>query len=207
MPAFKRWRATWDYFGVAEADESLYRDVIARYCEPARHYHTLRHLDECFAKLPELRDATVHIGEIELALWFHDAVYDVSRADNEARSAERARAAALARHVPADAAERIHSLILATRHAAIPSERDAQVVVDVDLSILASAPERFDEYERQIRAEYAAYPDAVYSAGRQRVLDELLARPRIYSTTHFQERYEEAARVNIARALARLVPA
>src|SRR5262245_5292010 len=82
------WRAMWKRLGAAASDAVLFDDIVAAYREPHRHYHTLQHLDECFAKLQTLRAAARHPEEIDLALWFHDAIYDVARTDNEARSAD-----------------------------------------------------------------------------------------------------------------------
>ena len=83
-----RWRSTWSGLGVTAPDEGLYHELIRRYTEPHRRYHTAQHLDECFARLDEARDLARHIHEVELALWFHDAVYGTRGSDNEEQSAE-----------------------------------------------------------------------------------------------------------------------
>ena len=204
MPAIAQWQEMWKELGAANPDPRLHDELIARYSEPHRHYHTLQHLDECFGKLDEIRAQAGHPAEIELALWFHDAIYDVKRRDNEKKSADWARASAAAAGVAADACTRIHALVMATRHKAVPSGRDAEILVDVDLSILGAAPQRFDEYERQVRQEYAWVPDFLYRRERRKILKDFLARPRIFSTALFRGRYEEQARSNIERSLAQL---
>jgi predicted metal-dependent HD superfamily phosphohydrolase len=93
---------------------------------------------------------------------------------------------------------------MATRHTAVPGGTDAGILVDIDLSILGAAPERFDQYERQVREEYAWVPDFLFRRERKAILKEFLARPRIFSTTHFRDRYEQQARSNIERSLERL---
>jgi predicted metal-dependent HD superfamily phosphohydrolase len=93
---------------------------------------------------------------------------------------------------------------MATRHKAVPRGTDAEILVDVDLSILGAAPERFDQYERQVREEYAWVPHFLFRRERKAILKEFLARPRIFSTTHFRDRYEQQARSNIERSLERL---
>jgi predicted metal-dependent HD superfamily phosphohydrolase len=200
MPSLERWRETWRQLHGA-ADARLYDELIASYGERHRKYHTARHLDECFEKFNEARDSAEHPAEVELALWFHDAVYDTRREDNEEKSADWARAGALQAGVPADAAERVHALIMATRHQAVPSGADAELLVDVDLSILGAAPERFDEYERQIREEYAWVPGFVFRRKRAQILEGFLARSAIFSTAHFRSRYERQARENLLRSL------
>lgn len=69
MPDIVRWRATWNGLGVTASDESLYHSLVARYSEQHRRYHTVRHLDECFARLDEARALAARIHEVELALW------------------------------------------------------------------------------------------------------------------------------------------
>jgi predicted metal-dependent HD superfamily phosphohydrolase len=194
----------WRQLGAANPAPRLHGELIARYSEPHRRYHTVRHLDECFEKLDEIRSLARHPAEIELALWFHDAIYDVKRHDNEEKSADWARASAAAAGVAADACERVHSLILSTRHQTAASGVDAEILVDIDLSMLGAAPVRFDEYERQVREEYSWVPDFLFRRERKAILKEFLARRQIFSSTSFRDRYEQMARSNIERSLARI---
>jgi len=198
------WRRSWRELGQPAADEDLFRRLVDCWSEKHRHYHTLQHLDECLDLFEKVRATAQRPGEIELALWFHDAFYDPKRDDNEERSAQWARDCVLEAGLPADTADRLHSLVMATRHEAVPEDADAQLLVDVDLAILGSDAARFDESDEQIRREYAHVPEDEYRAGRRRVLGEFLARPRLYSTDYFYSRYERQARENLSRTLARL---
>ena len=206
MPEIHDWHAMWRAFGSA-ADDALFRDLIARYSEPHRKYHTLQHLDECFARLSEIRSGALHPQEVELALWFHDAIYDVRRQDNEKRSADWASATVLGAGLPAATAERVHALIMATRHDAEPADGDQSILVDVDLSILGAEERRFDEYERQVREEYSWVPGMVFRFKRRGILAEFLKRPRIFHTEKFFEAYEARARANLQRSLEKLAGA
>ena len=188
----------------AEADDPLLQRLLDAYREPQRRYHTLQHLAECLAHLEPVRHLAKSAGEVELALWFHDAVYDVRGHDNEARSAAWARDELVAAGVAADAALRVHDLVMATRHAARPETADATLLVDIDLSILGAPAERFAQYEAQIRAEYAWVDDATFRSRRHQVLTGFLARPTIYGTAHFQALLEAAARTNLQRSIERL---
>ena len=145
-----------------------------------------------------------HPAEVELALWFHDAIYEPKRQDNEAKSADWARDSALSAGVTGDCTERLHALVMATRHEALPQARDEQVLVDIDLSILGAPAARFEEYERQVRQEYAWVPGLVFRSKRRTILQQFLARPAIYSTAAFRERLEASARANLARSIAQL---
>jgi len=203
---YERWLEPWHALGVRRSPrlETLYAQVVARYREPQRHYHTMDHLDECFVRWAELRSHATHPAEVELALWFHDAVYDTRRTDNEALSADLAREAMLGFGVAQDSARRVADLILFTRHAAEPIGPDAEALVDVDLSILGAAPARFDEYEGQVRREYSWVPEDIFCKRRTGILEQFLARDKLYSTALFRERYEPQARANLARSLAAL---
>lgn len=203
LPA--NWQSTWRRLGAKIADEQLYHALLACYGEPHRAYHTVRHLEECFTHFSALHTFAIHPAEIELALWFHDAIYDVKRHDNEERSADWASACMLQVNLDEEVAARVHALILATRHQVVPSGIDAEILVDVDLSILAAPAPRFDEYERQIREEYRHVPQALFSLKRKQILEEFLARPRIFMTPLFFERHEERARENILRSVQRLL--
>ena len=194
----------WKGFGVDAAPESLYNEVIARYSEPHRSYHTTQHLDECFVRLDEARHLAEHIFEVELALWFHDAVYAPRNQDNEEQSASWAHAAAEQSGLPTTVAARVRQLILATKHDASPTGADAALVVDVDLAILGAPVERFDEYERQVRQEYSWVPGFLFRRKRREILEGFLARPHVYNTEHFRASFETYARANLARSIERL---
>lgn len=190
----------WRALGAEQCDETLRDGLIARYDAPQRHYHTTQHLAELFALWPLVARDAEHPAEVELAIWYHDAVYDATRSDNEARSAELAMDAMRDAGVPVEASERVERLIMATRHEAVPPGRDAQVLVDLDLAILGASAERFDEYEAQVRAEYAFVPDVLFRRGRAAVLASIAERERIYMTPVLHDRLEASARANLKRS-------
>lgn len=204
MTLVDRWQTEWREVGASRVDEELYARLVESYSEPHRRYHTIQHLEECFAHLDLARSIAQHASEVELALWFHDAIYDTRRTDNEERSAEWARAAALASGLPIETAERIAGLVLATKHDAVPVGTDAGLLVDIDLAILGSETARFEGYEVQIREEYAWVPESLYQNARRKILQGFVSREQIYSTELFHAEYETRARENINRSLARL---
>jgi predicted metal-dependent HD superfamily phosphohydrolase len=195
------WLRGWKGCGTRGGGEELHRELLTRYAEPHRKYHTTQHLAECLTAFESVKHLPPHPAEVELALWFHDAIYDVKRPDNEARSAEWAKAALLEGGAAAEVAERVHILIMATRHDAAPATADEQVLIDIDLSILGAGEARFAEYERQIREEYRFVPDLLFKAKRREILLSFLERPAIFSTRHFHDCFETAARTNLARAI------
>jgi predicted metal-dependent HD superfamily phosphohydrolase len=175
--------------------------LVEAYSEPHRRYHTMQHLEECFAWFDEIGGLAEHPDEVRVALWFHDAIYDPKRQDNEERSAAWARREVLELDADREKADRIYALVMATRHAAVPRGRDEEVLVDIDLSILGAAPARFDEYERQVREEYGWVPGFLFRRRRREILRELLARPAIFSTAPMRERLEARARANLEKSL------
>ena len=197
------WLRAWLSAGV-QPEAGLFGGLLGAYQEAHRHYHTLQHLRECIANLQPVLALAEDAATVELALWFHDAVYDPRRSDNELQSANWARQAILSAGASEVAAARVHALVLATRHSQLPVSEDERLLVDVDLAILGTGPERFAEYERQIRAEYAWVPDPVFRTARLAILRNFLARPLLYGTPHFQELLEAPARRNLCDSIARL---
>jgi predicted metal-dependent HD superfamily phosphohydrolase len=196
------WTRSWTELCGCVPHPSVYEQMIKQYGEPHRHYHTLQHLGECLELLSSLQLGLQSNAEIEIALWFHDAVYDPRRHDNEEQSGQWAQQVIQDLGVEADVSLRIRALILATRHDATPTNLTAQTLVDIDLAILGASEIRFDEYERQVRQEYKWVPEADFYKARQRILNVFLARPWIYSTAYFQANFEEGARQNILRSIA-----
>jgi predicted metal-dependent HD superfamily phosphohydrolase len=179
----------------------LFEQLVGAYEQPQRHYHSLQHLRECLMHFEQSRHLTQRPGEVAIALWFHDAVYDVRGKDNERQSADWACRVLASCQASQVTLARVEQLIMVTRHDATPSEPDEQLLVDIDLAILGAAPERFAEYDAQVRAEYAWVPGFVYRMKRRSVLKSFLARPTLYSTDHFRARYEAQARSNLAAVL------
>lgn len=191
----------WRCVGAAGDAAAVASQLLAAYAEPQRKYHTQQHLGECLALWAPLRHLAGRPDEIELALWFHDAVYELQGHENEAKSAGWARSALLAAGASAAVAQRVHDLVMATCHAAMPQQVDEQLLVDVDLAILGAQQARFAEYESQIRAEYAHVPGDLFESKRREILQGFLDRPRIYGSPHFQSLLEMRARSNLQRAV------
>ncbi|MGP0171641.1 HD domain-containing protein [Pseudomonas sp. NCHU5208] len=194
------WANAWSDLGV-QPPPGLFEQLVRAYEEPQRHYHSLQHLRECLAHFEQARHLAQQPGEVAIALWFHDAIYDVRGKDNERRSANWAIETLAAAQADQATLARVERLIMATRHDATPSAADEQLLVDIDLAILGATPERFAEYDAQVRAEYAWVPGWVYRMKRRSVLKAFLARPRLYCTQHFRQLYEAQARINLAGAI------
>jgi len=195
------WTEAWHALGIEAPDLALCTELQRRYGEPQRHYHTMQHLGECLAWFEREKALAERPGEVALALWFHDAIYDVHAHDNEALSADWAREAVRAAGASDEAAERIHLLVMATRHDAVPEGRDAELLIDIDLSILGAEPARFAEYERQVHAEYAFVPAEVRLPRRRAILQRFLDRDAIYATPRMHALLEDRARINLRQSI------
>ena len=202
----ERWAGLWRKIR-AEADAlPVYDELVALYSEPHRHYHNLRHVADCLAEFDSLRPLARKPVAVELAIWFHDAVYDSRAPDNEERSAELAKRRIAEAGGSAELCAAVAALVLATKAHDASLHPDAPLLVDVDLSILGQPERRFDEYETDIRAEYSWVPGEVFRVKRAEILERFLARARIYSTESVFAKYERQARVNLERSVRRLKP-
>ncbi|MCH8497833.1 MAG: hypothetical protein LAT63_05120 [Marinobacter sp.] len=178
--------------------------LLTRYQEPHRAYHTLDHITACLAHLDAHWHTLDNPQAAALALWYHDAVYDTRRQDNEARSADLARKELSALGINPHQCEDIHNLIMVTRHPSQPHNADARYLLDIDLAILGASPQAFARYEQQVRQEYHWVPEHLYCEGRGKLLQSLLAAPTPYHTAVFRDSHEVQARANLTQSLRQL---
>lgn len=200
----QRWQRLWLALGASVADWVLFAQLQASYAEPGRAYHNTQHILNCLAYFDTLPMLAEQPTEIEIAIWFHDALYDPQQSDNEVRSAEWARHALRTQAIPTARAHRVYDLILATKHDTPPATLDAALLIDIDLAILGQSPAHFAAYDQAIRQEYAWVPDATFRTRRSAVLQHFLDRTRIYQTDYFYTHFEEQARRNLAHAIGQL---
>lgn len=193
----RSWHRAWAALGL-RAPGGLMQRLLDAWAEPQRHYHSRQNLHECLALLEPALDLAQHPGEVELALWFHDAVYDLQGKGNEARSADWAIEVLAQAGASQEVQQRVRALIMATCHDAEPEGDDARLLVDIDLAILGADPARFAEYDTQVREEYRWVPESVYRSKRREVLAGFLARPAIYGTGRFRDHLEGRARENLS---------
>src|SRR5262249_16328174 len=166
----------------------------------SRRYHDLEHLADCLRELDATPSEPGTADIAELALWYHDAVYEPRARDCEERSATLLCEDSASLRVPHVAPPPAPNSVRATAHVRgkAPTGPAADLVADVDLSILGRDVLRFMEFEYSVAEEYARVPSTVYFLARGRFLAELLASPTIFRTDHFRDRYEATARANIA---------
>ena len=183
-----------------ELKQSCYSKLIELYTFKERHYHNLSHI-EALLKLSDRHQDLLESKEIiDYTIWYHDAIYDASQNDNEEKSAQLAKEDLSKLGLDANLINSCYDLIVATKTHQLDAQLssfDAQFLLDIDLSILASDGETYIEYTQQIRNEYKMYPDFLYNKGRKKVLKHFLEMDEIYKTELFQNLWEEKARTNL----------
>ncbi|KKN61004.1 hypothetical protein LCGC14_0526290 [marine sediment metagenome] len=199
-------RSRWDYLCGklwAKNRDVVFASLDTLYLENHRYYHNWNHILDCLRKLNEYSEETGHNDLFtELAIWFHDAIYDPERNDNEEKSAklfEESWKTLGSKYY--DIAESISNFIVQTKNHPPTCLVSGQALYDIDLSILGASDDDFDKYDKQIRAEYSWVPEEIFKQKRAEVLSKLLKRKEIYQTKHFYDKYEAQARKNLKRAI------
>jgi predicted metal-dependent HD superfamily phosphohydrolase len=180
-------------------------EVIARYAEPGRHYHGLEHLLEVLRHIDELSSYAEDPTAVRWAGWFHDAVYDVHRDDNEDMSARFAQSTLVGMGIAGPLIDETIRLVrLTATHAVDAGDSNGAVLCDADLAILASSPARYSRYAHDVRREYEHVDDGRFRAGRLHILTQLLAHPHFFNTESAASRWEARARANVEREMSSL---
>ncbi|MGB2926301.1 MAG: hypothetical protein WBB82_13450 [Limnothrix sp.] len=193
-------------------NKKVFHELVTAYEEPCRYYHTLAHLENCLVRFDEVKDLLQSPEEVELALWFHDVVYDPHSTTNESDSAVWLKHFLESGDRPLIQINRVYSHILATQYHYKVTDSDRQFMLDIDLAILGSTAAEFRKFELNIRREYAWVSQETYCRKRVEVLQSFFGyaervnswRSPIYQTDYFREHYEAQAEQNVAQAITSL---
>lgn len=186
----------------ASVTTPIFHDLMARHAEPHRRYHGPEHLVAIFDLLAHHAPHIEPRSTTRLAVWWHDAIYDPTRKDNEDASAGLAATHLLQFPLHTALLEQVCDLIDATKnHWSGGSAGDGDYFLDADIAILGAPPAIYDTYAAGVRQEYAWAPDPAYRTGRSAFLNSALARPRLFRTDVFEDTYAKQARVNMRREL------
>ena len=207
MEDVRGWLYTLPIDWIDGCPEQVFFEAREAYRSPGRHYHTWDHILDCVEKLRTM--PTESSRAVFLALVFHDAIYVPGRPDNEMLSANLA-ADVLAEHtrLPRDELEAIEKIILATRHH-VPeagSSHDLKVALDIDMSILGADPGAYAAYAAGVKSEYvpAVTSEDTFKAGRAAFLQKVITSKAMFNTAEGKERWQDAARANVALEFAQL---
>ncbi|MFC9460653.1 hypothetical protein ACFWN5_26840 [Streptomyces sp. NPDC058430] len=187
--------------------EAYADDLLARWAEPQRRYHTTTHLKAVLDRIDVLEDHADDPALVRLAAWFHDAVYLPERSTNEDRSARLAERALTEAGLTEQQVDEVSRLVVLTvTHDPDEDDRNGEVLCDADLAILAASPGAYAAYAAAVREEYGFVPDEPFREGRAAVLRQLLALPRLFRTPYGAAHWEERARENLTAELTLLTP-
>jgi predicted metal-dependent HD superfamily phosphohydrolase len=200
-PDQERWLTLCQALGASTAGAGWYERLTDAYAAPQRYYHNQQHIAECLQEFDQVRHLAQQSSRLEMAIWFHDAVYDPRAPDNEEQSAALAKQCLLAAGTSDPLAKTVVQLVMATKHHDVNAGADARLMVDIDLSILGRDEARFFEYEEQSRKEYAWVSETVFAPKRAEILEGFLSRDPIYATDWFRNKYEGQARKNLAASI------
>lgn len=190
--------------GQSDAQQAL-ADLARRYAEESRVYHTLEHAGRVVQHVTRLASHAANLETVQLAAWFHDAIYDPRATDNEERSAVYATGVLQQWEQPQSRIGDVRRLILLTKdHRPASNDGDGQVLVDADLAILGAPPTAYARYAAAIRREYSWVSDSDYASGRVTILERFLERPFIYFTPPMRREREQRARANLNAEIERL---
>jgi predicted metal-dependent HD superfamily phosphohydrolase len=202
--SYDRWKSLMGVFEFPE-NQLTYEALIKAYSEKHRAYHTFDHIAACLRHFDAAKDQLDHPHEVELALWFHDAIYKLFSSSNEKDSAIWAQEFfELNEFEDDDVIDRVFDLIMVTEHSGATKTTDEELMIDIDLSILGTAPETYDQFEKDVRFEYKRVPGFMFRKKRREILSEFLERDRIYHDPYFHDKLEAQARVNLANAIGQL---
>ncbi|MGW3090176.1 HD domain-containing protein [Streptomyces sp. NPDC001108] len=189
--------------GAPGPDPAPYADnLLARWAEPQRKYHTTAHLVAVLGHIDTLVPYAADVDAVRLAAWFHDAVYRPDRSENEERSAALAERALPEAGVPDGVTAEVARLVrLTVTHDPADGDANGEVLCDSDLAVLAAGPEEYAAYAARVREEYGFVPDEAFREGRAAVLRQLLGLPRLFRTPYGAEHWEPRARRNLLTEL------
>ena len=189
-------------------DDSIGADLLARWSEPHRRYHTLDHLGFMLQVIDDHRDVADDVDAVRMAAWFHDAVYEPFAADNEERSAALASDVLPGLGVPADRVAEVARLVrLTAGHAVADGDRNGALLADADLAVLASPPADYARYAAAVRAEYAAVPEEAFRSGRAQILGAFLAEPSLFRAVPGRAEWTARAHDNLRAEITTLLGA
>lgn len=205
-------RSAWRQI-VGHRHDGYVDDLLIRYAEPHRHYHTAAHIMWVVRHLHDMTPTPS--AELLAAALYHDAIYDPRAVDNEARSAVIAATDLAGLGWPTERRDTLQAMIVATAgHVAghadgpvpigDPNSAETAMLLDADLAILGAEPGAYQAYVNGVRAEYAHVDDDVWRVGRAQVLRHFLDRRRLFATKYMFTAREHRARANIDAELAAL---
>nr|WP_174506259.1 metal-dependent hydrolase [Acinetobacter sp. Marseille-Q1620] len=199
-----KFKMYWEHFARQYLDQIQSRQILnillEAYNESLRSYHTCQHIVECLELFTQIKNHIDDVVSLELAIWFHDVIYNPQAHDNEEQSADLMKL--LCRNAfGKDVIEKVYGWIIATKQHTPSQEKDLNYLLDIDLAILGASPKRFAEYEAQIRQEYIRVDREIYQVKRRDVLKSFYQMQPLYQTAFFNDKFEQHAKRNLQNVI------
>lgn len=152
-------------FSDLTSSSKLFSELKKRYQEPHRKFHTLEHVKDLLKKSEIFYLKFEERQILTLAIFYHDAIYDIHRSDNEEKSASLLRSCGPYLNLPEEIVESASKLI-----------QDTQAINlfnALDYSILASNENLYEDYKSKIYEEYQVIPRTIFTTKRIEILSSL----------------------------------
>lgn len=184
-----------------EKADLLAKDIFSQYENADRHYHDIRHIQHCLWELDSLKDNETDKPAIELAIWYHDVIYNQRSKNNEGKSAEKL-ISDLKDFEGDISLNKVGDMIRMSTHRnqSLVEDKTAQYFLDIDLAILGQNATEYRVYSMAVRREYLSVPAICYYYHRKKILKNFLEGD-IYRTEWFKKKYETSAQKNIGKEL------
>ena len=199
----KRWKDLMIRFQFDENTPALI-ELKNKYSQKQRAYHNLEHVIDCLTQLDNYEDFIADKDVVELAIWYHDIIYNPYGKENELKSAQEAAHFISKQNADKNLIEKVYQLILCTIHTNPPTNEAEALIMDIDISILGSPEPQYIAYCEKIRKEYKWIPGPIYRSKRKEIMNRFLQRKRLYFTDYYYDKLEEIARINIYQEVKRL---
>lgn len=185
-------------------NQIFFDDITNHYSETHRHYHTLNHINFCLQELEPVKNSLHNPETVELAIWFHDVIYDIGKNNNEEKSAKMAIQFCQKNNLSPEFTKQVEDHILATGDHTLSDNADTNYLIDIDMSILGYSPDDIYKFEEQIYQEYSTiYNRKEYLIGRLGFLSKLKGY-NIYKTEYFKNKYGQSSQDNITKTIKNL---
>jgi predicted metal-dependent HD superfamily phosphohydrolase len=192
------WNKTANSLGFDLAlSQEYWNEIYSAYSSEGRYYHGLEHLRSIFRLTEEEVLSTTDRQALNLAVFYHDIVYDFERKDNERKSADLAIDRLSRAGVDQILIERVEELIMATYGHEYSDDALRNLMIEADVSVIGTDHDTYAKYAENCRREYSMFSDEEYNPVRKQALSHFLNTGSLFVSPKFKERFEANAKRNL----------
>lgn len=193
-----------DYYKDDFKQENILKKLLKNYED--RPYHGFYHLCEMISHMESLNWQNPNI---KMAILFHDLIYETQ--SEKVETNEEASIKAFLEYEKTLSLDLDHDWICdfiksTIKHEVVDTNHKEKTILnkrflDLDLNILGSNPERFQEYDKSVREEYHWVPEEIYEKERKKILRKFLNEKQLYFTKEARDLWQKQAKENILNRL------